>query len=590
MYYGQRMFGVPCPLPKGANILGMLWAYSVKTDGRKKARMVCNGRPSNKNTAIFGYTFAKSLDHVGSRIFWAVAAARNYVVRGADASNAFAEAEAPKIPLFVRLNEPYRQWWTERMNQPSIPKDFVLPVNKALQGHPEAPRAWAMLIHKILTTKLKLKSTTHEPCLYYGQFNGQDILFLRQVDDFAVAAPTESIATQVIEEIDKYMSIKIKDLGLLQRYNGVDIKQTKHYITIHNPTYIDKIVQEHQWMLDDCHLNTFPLPVHNEKKLMRQFEEASLPQTEDEQRELQLRMRFNYRQAIGELVFAMVTCRPDIAFPLIKLSQYSANPAEVHYKAVVSIFQYLHATREQGITFWRTTPNPNLPDEKLPTVHKSNYEPTDTSEVDSPTTLHGAVDSDWADDTQHRKSVTGIILRLAGGTIYYKTKFQDTIAQSTTEAEFSAACDAGKAILYIRSILEEIQVPQEKATTLYIDNNGALLMGNAQKPTRRTRHMDIKKFVLQDWIQRDLILLKRINTADNYADGMTKQTGRQLFHRHFDYILGNIQPKYVETQTIEKDKILHNDTGKQEITPAIHMVCDLHLATCSTEHGGDIIP
>ena len=62
-------------------------------------------------------------------------------------------------------------------------------------------------------------------------------------------------------------------------------------------------------------------------------------------------------------------------------------------------------------------------------------------------------------------------------------------------------------------------------------------MGNAQKPTRRIRHMELKKFVLLDWIQQDLILMKRTNTSDNYADAMTKQTGRQLFYRHFDYIL-----------------------------------------------------
>jgi hypothetical protein len=74
---------------------------SVKTDGRLKARMVCNGRPSNKNTVIFGCTYAKSLDHVGSQIFWAAAVSMNFVVQGADASNAFAEADAPKKPLYV---------------------------------------------------------------------------------------------------------------------------------------------------------------------------------------------------------------------------------------------------------------------------------------------------------------------------------------------------------------------------------------------------------------------------------------------------------------------------------------------------------
>jgi hypothetical protein len=133
-YLDQKMFGQPCKLPPGANVLNLIWCYNIKDDGRKKARMVCNGKPSNKNTVIFGYTYAKSLDHVGSRIFWAAAAAKNFVVRGADASNAFAEADAPKIPLYVRVNDQYREWWTEKMKMPPIPNGYVLPVHKALQG------------------------------------------------------------------------------------------------------------------------------------------------------------------------------------------------------------------------------------------------------------------------------------------------------------------------------------------------------------------------------------------------------------------------------------------------------------------------
>jgi hypothetical protein len=79
-YYSQDTFGEPCELPTGANVLNLLWYYNIKTDGQLKARMVCNGKPSNKNTAIFSYTYAKSLDHVGSRIFWAVVASENFVV------------------------------------------------------------------------------------------------------------------------------------------------------------------------------------------------------------------------------------------------------------------------------------------------------------------------------------------------------------------------------------------------------------------------------------------------------------------------------------------------------------------------------
>jgi hypothetical protein len=69
-------------------------------------------------------------------------------------------------------------------------------------------------------------------------------------------------------------------------------------------------------------------------------------------------------------------------------------------------------------------------------------------------------------------------------------------------------------------------------------------MANAQQPTKRTRHMDIKQFVLQDWILLDLIRLKRISTGDNYTDVMTKATARTLFYRHMNYILGKIPPNY----------------------------------------------
>jgi hypothetical protein len=437
------------------------------------------------------------------------------------------------------------------MNKPPIPRGYVLPVHKALQGHPESPRAWSILIDTILQQKLKFRPTTHEPCLYHGTYKGHEVLFLRQVDDFAVATTKETIATEIINEIDKYMKIKIKDLGQLTRYNGVDIIQAKHYIKINNPTYIRKIINEHSWMIDETKTQNMPIPMSDDKQYLKQLEEAQPPEDEKGQRELQIKMKFNYRQAIGELIFAMVTCRPDISFPVIKLSQYSKNPAQIHYEAVIQIFRYLNTTIEDGITYWRPKPHPDLKHLPFPTVSHDNYDVSARDDHDQPNNMYAAVDSDWAGDTSHRKSVTGMVIRLAGGTIMYKTKYQDTIAQSTTEAEFTAACDAGKAILYVRSILDEINMPQDMATTLYIDNNGALLMGNAQQPTRRTRHMDIKKFTILEWIKRDLLIMKRIDTTLNCSDVLTKQTGKNLFYRHFDYILGHVIPSYVKAEKSE---------------------------------------
>ena len=169
---------------------------------------------------------------------------------------------------------------------------------------------------------------------------------------------------------------------------------------------------------------------------------------------------------------------------------------------------------------------------------------------------HAAVDSDWGGDSTHRKSVSGLAIRIAGGTILYKTKFQACVALSSTEAEFTAACDAGRSILYVRSILDEINMPQESATPLYIDNNGALLMGNAQQPTRRTKHMDLKKFALLDWVECDLLIMRRITSSDNFVDPLTKPMGKELHARHCEYLLGKRIPKYVyaylDTNTICK--------------------------------------
>ena len=107
-------------------------------------------------------------------------------------------------------------------------------------------------------------------------------------------------------------------------------------------------------------------------------------------------------------------------------------------------------------------------------------------------------------------------------------------------------------ILFIRSVLWDLHVPQEAATVLFEDNNGCTAMGNAQKPTPRTRHIDIKYFSLAEWVERDLMILKRIDTAINISDHMTKGLQTILFHRHADFLLGHIPPMYspIYTSTI----------------------------------------
>ena len=59
-------------------------------------------------------------------------------------------------------------------------------------------------------------------------------------------------------------------------------------------------------------------------------------------------MGFNYRNALGEALFAMITCRPHITLPITKLSKFANNPAREHYQALKNVFRYLRETIENG--------------------------------------------------------------------------------------------------------------------------------------------------------------------------------------------------------------------------------------------------
>jgi hypothetical protein len=148
-YHEQGMFSDPMEAPRNANVLRMLWTYVLKADGTKKSRMVCNGNPGEKGTITLGHTYANALDATSERIFWAIAAKHSMIVEGADVSNAF--AEAPQAPLYLLMDDFYKEWWEEHLGKPKIPEHHkVIRVNNAIQGHPESPRLWEKHIGGIL--------------------------------------------------------------------------------------------------------------------------------------------------------------------------------------------------------------------------------------------------------------------------------------------------------------------------------------------------------------------------------------------------------------------------------------------------------
>jgi hypothetical protein len=256
-----------------------------------------------------------------------------------------------------------------------------------------------------------------------------------------------------------------------------------------------------------------------------------------EHRALETEIGFSYRQLLGELVYAYVVCRLDIAYAITLLSRFSSAPAREHYLALKAVTKYLRRTKDWGIVYWRETMVESLPsveierpelDDSLPAFPKHAL-----------LQLIGFVDAAHATDLLSRKSVTGIVFCLAGGAIAYKSKLQATVATSSTEAEFIAAVHAAKIAKYLRSVLEEFGFPQEGPTPLYEDNMAAIAMINECRPTPRARHIDIQHFAIQEWRRRGIITMRHIPGVVNVADQATKALPWTLHSRHARRSMGH---------------------------------------------------
>ena len=277
----------------------------------------------------------------------------------------------------------------------------------------------------------------------------------------------------------------------------------------------------------------------------RQLETATRPTDETTQNTLQTQAGVSYRMATGELIYALVAARPDISFATTKLTQYGSNPTMIHYQAVKTVYAYLNNnTKEDGLIFWRSAPYMDLPDIPFPSLRSSHHDILPSPKM-HPRNPIAYSDSDWGADTSHRRSVTGIIIMVAGAAVVYKTHYQRAVALSSTEAEFVSASDAGKMALYIRSLLHDLGLEQNHSTPLRIDNKGALHMVTAGAPTKRTRHVDIRYFALLQWSETGQLQAESIPTALNISDSMTKATGRIKFHQRADMYMGRQPPRYV---------------------------------------------
>jgi hypothetical protein len=203
-----------------------------------------------------------------------------------------------------------------------------------------------------------------------------------------------------------------------------------------------------------------------------------------------------YQQAIGSLLFAANCTRPDISQAVNHLSKFNNNPGIQHWNAVKRIFRYLQGTKTAKLSFNK----------------------------DGNTDLLAYSDSDWGSDSDERKSVTGYVLLLQGGAISWNSRRQQTIALSTTEAEYMALSSTTQEVLWLRELNMELNQDNniQEATTIFCDNRSAVHLATTSSYHPRSKHIDIRHHFIREKYDLGFVKFINIGTDDMVADNLTK--------------------------------------------------------------------
>jgi hypothetical protein len=146
------------------------------------------------------------------------------------------------------------------------------------------------------------------------------------------------------------------------------------------------------------------------------------------------------------LLYLAINTRPNIAFVVARLTQYTIKLNSQCWAALKRLIRYLKGTRTKSIIYG-AQPNPAITDNNA--CH-----------------IKGYTDSDWAGDISTCKSTSGYLFLGAERLIAWGSNKQPIVALFTCEAEYVAASDITRETTWLRNLLAEINPPGAPATSL----------------------------------------------------------------------------------------------------------------------------
>ena len=148
--------------------------------------------------------------------------------------------------------------------------------------------------------------------------------------------------------------------------------------------------------------------------------------------------------------------------------------------------------------------------------------------------LIGYSDSDWAEDRDDRHSTTGFIYLMAGGAISWASRRQPTISLSSTEAEYKAASDTCRQMMWLRTFGNELGDDIDSPTPLCVDNQGSIFLAENPVIDRRTKHVEVHYHFIRDYVANGQVEIFYVPTKEQLADSLTKNISFSIleYFRH----------------------------------------------------------
>ena len=138
-----------------------------------------------------------------------------------------------------------------------------------------------------------------------------------------------------------------------------------------------------------------------------------------------------------------------------------------------------------------------------------------------------------AGDVNTRNFTTSYGYSFAGAAVSWVSKLQKVVALSTTEAEYIAATEACKEMLWMQRFLGELGIKQDKYV-LHCDSQSAIHLAKNPAFHSKTKHIDLRYHWIRQVLEEGQLQLEKIHTDENPADMFTKilpKTKQELCRR-----------------------------------------------------------